>query len=488
LVSSRSCRPDFFSAQANPAHDPRCNPHTENDPPIPYTDNSVPPELLSNSSGTLSTNCQPSPGTESSEASFDSDIFSISNYSESSDPIDLPSKVHPLIGEITRQLVAGFRTSTQYRSCPSSNGEQSIQAGTTTTTAFSSTAARLCNKRKLSQDDEDGADEDGSSPRHPKKLKPGEAEKGQKYFACPYWKKDAAKYRDCFKSWPSRVQDVKFHLLRKHSIEFYCQRCHAKGFENKQGLQAHIINANCSPKLSVLDWISHEQRVELHKKSKRGTREVDQWFAIWDILFPGQQKPRSAYMDIGIVQRGCEYHQYSTIYGPDVIARAIESSPAWQSLLMTEEERQENLRRAIAEGFNELYEEWRSETRSQESSSRSTDSQYESPANSVVDSAVVMAASASSEEAMSQRENINHSLPQNPVTDLSGRQVAGTRAQSPGRPLRSAASIQYFQGPLLDRQWQDWANRPMDAPDCDLDYEMNDSLDAYLDDIPPHIG
>lgn len=396
--------------------------------------------------------------------------------------------MYPLIGEITRQLVTGFRTSTQYRSCPSSNGEKSIQAATTTTSGFSSTAARLCNKRKLSQDDEDGADEDGSSPLHPKKLKPGEAEKGQKYFACPYWKKDATKYRDCFKSWPARVQDVKFHLLRKHSIEFYCQRCHAKEFENKQGLQAHIINANCSPKLSVLDWISHEQRVELHKKSKRGTREVDQWFAIWDILFPGQQKPRSAYMDIGIVQRGCEYHHYSTIHGPAVIGRTIESSPAWQSLGMTEEERQESLRRAIAEGFNELYEEWRSETRGSESSSRSPDTQYESPANSLVDSAVVMAASASSEEAMSQRENISHSLPRNPVIDLSGRQVAGTHARSPGHPSGSAASIQHFQDPIFERQWLNWANRPMDAPGCDLDYDMNALDDALFDDVPPQIG
>lgn len=498
LVDSRKSR-SCFPAQADPAHNLQFS-HTGNHPSISYTENSVAAESPSNESYSLSTDCRPSPATESSEVSFDSDMFSISDSADSFEAIDLPLAAYPLINEITRELVAGFRTSTQYQSCPRNGRENSRHDASTTTSSSSGTFPRLCNKRESPQDNNDSAGEDGSSPYRPKRSK-SDLGKDQKYFACPYWKKDAIKYRDCFKCWPTRVQDVKYHLIRKHTVEFYCQKCHASNFRDTQDLDAHVMDDSCSPKQTLLDWISHEKRNKLHKKSKRGMREVDQWFSIWDILFPGQEKPLSAYIDTGVVQRGCEYSNYSTIHGPAVIARIIESSPVWQSLNMTEEERQESLQRAIAEGFMELYEGWRSETRSQESSTRSQDSQYESPANSMVDSAVVMTASTSSEGAMSQRGNM----------DLSGHQIGASNDRSPTllpsmnptsipiQSIPSDSSSSLTEGHLPDfehgiarlqgqgaSQWQDWEIEGMEAPDCDLEQDLND-FDRFFDDTGSHV-
>lgn len=155
----------------------------------------------------------------------------------------------------------------------------------------------------------------------------------------------------------------------------------------------------------MLSWISYEQRNELHKKSKPNTGGEDQWFAIWEVLFPRHQRPSSVYMDTKLALGLRRFRQHCVIQGPSVITEMIESDPAWLSSDMSEEQRRIILRRAIAEGINNLFEDWLSdasfstlETPTDESSSRTQTSRYETRASSTVDSGVAMGGPSSSGE------------------------------------------------------------------------------------------
>lgn len=101
----------------------------------------------------------------------------------------------------------------------------------------------------------------------------------RKLFACPFWKKEARKHRDCFSMKLSRIRDVKQHLLRRHTPEFYCQRCFTI-FKDRNTLTLHVMGTDRCPSGlgQKLDGISNEQSLALRKKSKREYSESEKWY------------------------------------------------------------------------------------------------------------------------------------------------------------------------------------------------------------------
>lgn len=137
------------------------------------------------------------------------------------------------------------------------------------------------------------SDDEESQRQQPKKQKVNALTEGKPtpLLACPFWKLDSQTHDRCFRLILSNTSRVKQHLLRKHSPKFYCQRCHAI-FPNQQTLDQHI-------QVQVVTCPCHEynfpqitcQRPQLLIKSKSNLPEADQWFAIWDIIFPGRPRP-----------------------------------------------------------------------------------------------------------------------------------------------------------------------------------------------------
>ncbi|KAH7156715.1 hypothetical protein EDB81DRAFT_398572 [Dactylonectria macrodidyma] len=114
-------------------------------------------------------------------------------------------------------------------------------------------------------------------------------------FACPFCKKDGQKYQDCSKYELRRVKDVKQHICRKHTKhEYYCSSC-SKGFSAKEAKDEHELGCQEQPKTQP-DENSRWQRKELNVTNIRGYSPEEQWFSIWDTLFPGLQRPRSCYL------------------------------------------------------------------------------------------------------------------------------------------------------------------------------------------------
>jgi hypothetical protein len=345
---------------------------------------------------------------ESLEGSLDSDMFSISEFSEDVELLDPQELVYPILNSILHELLAGFRTVTQHQQSLIEGGGGTGNLASTAETSQPGNTSRSSQKRKLPQEEEDGTGEDGSRPPPPKKTKSGQGKKPQKSFACPYLKWDPGKFKKCCKLKLSRISDVKNHLHRKHTPHHYCPLCQAI-FPDEDSLQGHIEDRNCSRRDPImLIGVSRQQYQQLHKKSDSDASEEEKWYKIWDILFPQHAKPPSVYIDTNLALEMRQFREYCENRGPAIMRERLESNSGWLSSENTEEQRAVYLERMISQGFNTLFEDWISNGSSTASSPRhlgsnsAQQSQYETPTSSLVDSGVGMEGQSSSREINSQ--------------------------------------------------------------------------------------
>ncbi|KAJ8130191.1 hypothetical protein O1611_g3438 [Lasiodiplodia mahajangana] len=175
-------------------------------------------------------------------------------------------------------------------------------------------------------------------------------------LACPYWKLDSEKHRSCCKLCHKRIRDVKQHLHRRHTPEYYCPRCF-ETFHDSQRYEVHVASSvPCQRQTGVqLDGISIAQNKELRKKSDRKLDEEQQWFAIWDILFPDQTRPCSAYVDLALSEELSSFKEYWTRQGEDILMDEMHSSDLWS---LTTEQRESQGRLILRRGLTMIYEKW----------------------------------------------------------------------------------------------------------------------------------
>lgn len=113
-------------------------------------------------------------------------------------------------------------------------------------------------------------------------------------FACPFQKYDPHKYHRCLKYTLNRIKDVKQHIYRQHTQpQYYCARCY-KVFTTKDDRDGHSRRADCQKRHPPqFDGISEEQRNELKKSSPRKKPLQEQWYEVWEVIFPGCPRPQS---------------------------------------------------------------------------------------------------------------------------------------------------------------------------------------------------
>lgn len=107
-------------------------------------------------------------------------------------------------------------------------------------------------------------------------------------FACPYRKLDPHRHRDCLKYTLHRIKDVKQHINRRHRI--------AK-LPSKAAKDDHSRETRCR-KSSPRPWMEGVTEEQIEKLNRIASRKISvetQWFEMWDILFPGHDRPRSAF-------------------------------------------------------------------------------------------------------------------------------------------------------------------------------------------------
>ena len=480
----------------------------ENNPCSPRIEDSEPSELLSQGSNMFSIDSQLSPTTESLEYSLDSDMFSISESSDDVELLDSQETIYPILNNILHRLLSGFRIAAQYQSSPGESRGNSGPVATTTESAHTGNTSRPSQKRNLSPEEEGGPSEDGEDgPRPPplKKVKSGQGTKVQKCFACPYLKWDPMKYSRCCERKLSRIRDVKQHLIRKHTPEFYCQTCQAANFLNDDILQRHIKIGKCTRRdRTILDGISYQQRSRLSRHSKRKASEEEQWFVIWEILFPSLRRPSSVYLDANLTLEMRHFREYVEHRGQAIMREQFESDPVWLGSAITAEQRRVYLDRVIAEGFNNLFNNWHSRITSAvispgpTSNSGLQQAQSDTPTGSNGDSGVMMGSQSSSRESGPQGSEL-------PLTTGIQEVIANARVRSsslvPEGPVTSNPThVQTFLshpfGSIGGGQDWDWEGQMYDIQnelDPLFDSFSNVDVDALLEsenilDSVPQLG
>jgi hypothetical protein len=147
-------------------------------------------------------------------------------------------------------------------------------------------------------------------------------------LACPFWKREPQAHGKCFPRGFNRISDVKSHLRRKHkqAASDYCQRCWV-AFENKAYKASHLSDESgqrCKydPAARPLG-IDNAIDAALNKKSNPKYSTAEQWFVIWEIVFPDKPRPLSLYIDEGLSEDATQLIERIVNQWPSVLANDL---------------------------------------------------------------------------------------------------------------------------------------------------------------------
>ncbi|KAF6839468.1 hypothetical protein CPLU01_01888 [Colletotrichum plurivorum] len=255
---------------------------------------------------------------DGTSSSFDSSVFSIPDS-----PIE-PSQLHPddpfapHLDTVVSRILQKYRThQTQRRGGQA--GRRSTQQGTSSTPDSS----RHSRKRSHSGDPDDrrSPPNDPNAPPDSKRPKLPTPTTAGRHLACPFWKRDPENHRHCYKKVLSRVKYVKQHLYRFHEAPISCACCGAE-FSDERLRDEHVRARRClvvERRGFFSGGMTRAQRLEVSRRANPKESEEEQWFAIWDVIFPGEPRPVSAYVDAELSQDLCAYREFHAREGADIL-------------------------------------------------------------------------------------------------------------------------------------------------------------------------
>ncbi|TQV90267.1 hypothetical protein IF1G_11026 [Cordyceps javanica] len=171
-----------------------------------------------------------------------------------------------------------------------------VSSGVTSKTLVGTTGRRMSSRKEdTASGDERLTPEDENSRHRP------QVSRKERPFACPFYRRWPTRHFECMNRKLSRIQDVKQHIYRRHSKSpFYCPRC-SKVFACPDLRDKHILEARCSPATTSSacssDVISAQVQISLKNRTSRGLSPIDQWYGIWDLIFPDMSRPKNVHFD-----------------------------------------------------------------------------------------------------------------------------------------------------------------------------------------------
>ncbi|KAK8051634.1 hypothetical protein PG993_003019 [Apiospora rasikravindrae] len=306
----------------------------------------------------------------SHRSSLDPDMLSIASSldcSVTSDPSTSGDRLKRIISAVDQRLFRGVSLPTNASSsrlsiipehptdAPATRKE--IRKSPNTLGADRRACGPLRKRKRYTKDHRDETQDEQRASHNFRTPTPGLRDVSRKHMACPFWKRDARRHRDCFKLKLDGIARVKQHLSRSHYSESHCERCKLV-FASNSARENHLRFEQCQWRGSdALEGISHKQRNDLSKKSKPGQSESDRWFAIWVILFPGEPAPSSAYIDPDLSEDLSEFRLYSENNGTRILMEELERGELTDDLRLSEGNRH-LLRAALSRGQDMVFEAW----------------------------------------------------------------------------------------------------------------------------------
>ncbi|KAK8071491.1 hypothetical protein PG997_011694 [Apiospora hydei] len=160
--------------------------------------------------------------------------------------------------------------------------------------------AQIRSTRKRPQEEPIGYDSDSDTESRYSCNKKAKHTADDQLFACPFLKRYPLRHRDCSKYTFKRVRDVKQHLNRTHRTpDFYCARCWDI-FLSARERDEHARDVKCqvvqhAGNRQIFEGVTEEQKERLMQNKGHNKSHEEQWFLIWDIIFPGTRRPSSVY-------------------------------------------------------------------------------------------------------------------------------------------------------------------------------------------------
>jgi hypothetical protein len=300
------------------------------------------------STSTSSTSSVAQSPVHSLDSSLDSALLSISDSSQSPEcsPLNPTSIWYPVINQTARCIFLQARASiinTAVNSCTSRQAEQQVdqndspnqdqaqsissqsQQGLISSCNGRSEPQERMNKKRRRDKGEPGDDEDDEDGEAKAKVARRQSH-SLKSLACPFWKRYPGRYQCCLPKRLTKISYVKQHLIRYHTPDFYCQRCFVI-FSNEDCLSNHIGGfCNSTNRPPRLDGVTTQQSRILHRKSKAGSTESEQWYVIWEILFKDDPTPDSPYVDLELSEDLVRYREVLENRGLTAFQEQLEQS------------------------------------------------------------------------------------------------------------------------------------------------------------------
>nr|XP_036577375.1 uncharacterized protein CTRU02_12608 [Colletotrichum truncatum]KAF6784346.1 hypothetical protein CTRU02_12608 [Colletotrichum truncatum] len=295
---------------------------------------------------------------DSSSASEAESLWLLSECSEEPPALNYGHPFLKLKDVALRVTLESFRI---WRECTAESDTPTTGESTTSQDKKSDKVSRKRHRNPDSNETPDNGDADQDSNQKTTTKRRRTTEK-KLTFACPFSKKDPMKHRDCYKYMLNRIRDVKQHLARCHRVPPYCPRCMAT-FSDEDARDGHIRDEDCPKRTFVkLDGVTDSQRSQLAKKAPSNQSKEDQWFGVYDILFLGQPRPASPYIDNDLLQDITLYQDYLSTNGPTILSEILTSRGAVTWNLPNEEQDLAAFQRSIfEEGLREIFQRWASQ-------------------------------------------------------------------------------------------------------------------------------
>lgn len=175
-------------------------------------------------------------------------------------------------------------------------------------------------------------------------------------LACPFFKKDPARHWDCASFKTTKISHVKQHTYRKHTRPHLCPICGTQ-FKEPRMCDIHL-RTGCSRPRPFLDpdGITIDQRNALNKRPASKANVGSQWYAMFDIIFPGCDRPSSPYNSPVPAESEATYMKLREFIRSDEAVEAMLMSVSGSLSQDMNPEKRPYLREAVQKGLQDLVE------------------------------------------------------------------------------------------------------------------------------------
>ncbi|KAK6380611.1 hypothetical protein LTS17_004811 [Exophiala oligosperma] len=259
---------------------------------------------------------------EEDDASDFMDSLWFSDYSEA---IPTLEEEHPLLqihhGFVLRHLLSEFdahyRTHSPHSDLRGRNTADAPGRSSTKQEVFEQGQKRARNF------DQDSLGESSGDAVRKKSCPVKTKQRCRLWLACPFSKKNPRRYRSCYRNRLTKISYVKQHLSRHHCYPIYCTNCMAT-FDSEEIRDAHARAHSCEEQ-PVIQWeaVSEAQKRQLSQRVPRRMSETEQWYTIFEILFPGSPRPKTPFVDGELSEELSSFQDFATSQGPAIITDSL---------------------------------------------------------------------------------------------------------------------------------------------------------------------